>query len=216
MSVINVCLFLFLLVSEIQITPARIARTTFFINDVHHANVNAELKICTAAFFRNKGKEVITVMELIMTISLDLRWMDATTASRFVKLIVSEELVTATPDGLLKATGDLTTIDVPVAYKPSRELLEFIRTASPDKKEASPKTQIKKEKMKKDDDALLPKLMEIATSIGMQKGTFISECNKIVKKLNIDTEVAALIVLRDRGADIARYYDLVYISASKK
>lgn len=179
--------------------------------------MNDELKICTAAFFRNKGKEVITVMELIMTISLDLRWMDATTASRFVKVIVSEGLVTSTQDNLLKATKELSTIDVPVAYKPSKELLEFIRSSTSDKKENTDDLKTtRKAPLKSDKDALLPKMMDLATSVGMQKGLFVSECNKIVKRLNVDMEVAALIVLRDKGVDIAPYYDAVYSSISKR
>lgn len=183
-------------------------------------DVNDELKICTAAFFRNKGKEVITVMELIMTISLDLRWMDATTASRFVKVIVSEGLVTSTQDNLLKASKELGTIDVPVAYKPSKELLEFIRSAPSDKKEnmdhTEPLKTTNKASSKSDKDALLPKMMDLATSVGMQKGIFISECNKIVKRLNVDMEVAALIVLRDKGVDVVPYYDVAYASISKR
>ncbi len=179
--------------------------------------MNDELKVCTAAFFRNKGKEVITVMELIMTISLDLRWMDATTASRFVKVVVSEGLVTSTQDNLLKAAKELSTIDVPVAYKPSKELLEFIRSAPSDKKENTNDSKAThKAPSKSDKDALLPKMMDLATSVGMQKGIFVSECNKIVKRLNVDMEVAALIVLRDKGVDIAPYYDVAYFSISKR
>ena len=34
-----------------------------------------EYVVCTAAFFRNKGKNVITENEFLMVISMDLHWM---------------------------------------------------------------------------------------------------------------------------------------------
>jgi hypothetical protein len=187
--------------------------------------VNNELKVCAAAFFRNKGKEVVTANELIMTISLDLRWMDTTAASRFIKLIAAEGLVTATPDGLMKASPELAATDVPIAYRPSAELIEYIRTAdtavkkdapAPETPKEEPKEAPKKKTPPANNDAILPKLMDAAVSSGMKRSEFMAECNKIVKRLNIDTEVAALLVLRDRGADVDHYYDAVYASVSKK
>ncbi len=169
-----------------------------------------ELKICTAAFFRSRGKDVITVMELVMTISLDLRWMDTATASRFVKLIISEGLVNATSDELLKISDDLIEMDVPIAYKPSKELLDQIKTSEPGK-------GIKKKMdSEKTEESVFSELMDIAKASGIPKGKFIAECNKIVKKLNVDTEVAALIILRDAGADMVPFYDRVYTSVSMK
>ena len=55
-------------------------------------------------------------------------------------------------------------------------------------------------------------LMDKAVESGMERRDFIQNCNKIQKRLNIDIGAAALIVLRDNGADIAPYVDMVYDS----
>ncbi|NLU45549.1 MAG: DUF2240 family protein [Euryarchaeota archaeon] len=50
----------------------------------------------------------------------------------------------------------------------------------------------------------------------MNRGEFVSECNRIVKRFNVDMEVAALLILRDKGADITPYYDDVRESVLRK
>jgi hypothetical protein len=206
--------------------------------------VNNELAVCTAAFFRNKGKDVITVNELIMTISLDYRWMDTTAASRFVKLILKYGLVTASKDNLLKASGQLSEIDIPVAYRPTADLIKFIKETNmvpeptktpsetkqdtvtketPKKIVSAPTNPVKEEKPVKrptnasaseNQPSLLSELMNEADKLGLKRGAFIAECNKIVKSINVDTEVAGLIVLRDRGADVSPYFSRVYSHVS--
>ncbi|MBP6021240.1 MAG: DUF2240 family protein [Candidatus Methanomethylophilaceae archaeon] len=177
--------------------------------------MNEELRTCTAAFFRNKGKDVITVKELTMTISLDLRWMPVKEAARFAELIVAEGIVTKTQDSLLKPSEEIKALDVPVAYKPSKDLLNYIVTAKPPV-QSKPAEVRKPAAPPKASGAPLPKLVAMAESKGIKKGAFIAECNKIVKKLNVDMEVAALIVLRDLGADVSGMYGEVYDFVSAK
>ena len=59
-------------------------------------------------------------------------------------------------------------------------------------------------------DVSLPAMMDAAAAMGMQRRDFIQSCNKIQKRLDIEVAVAALIVLRDAGADVGRYLDAVY------
>lgn len=179
--------------------------------------MDSELEICAAAFFRNKGKDVITVMELIMTISLDLKWMDPTTASRFVKSISVDKLVSETPEGLLRASPHLREIDVPVAYRPSKNLIERLKASGgepvPKETRHPPETEAEQSA---DTAPVLPRLMGSAGAVGMNRGEFVSECNRIVKRFNVDMEVAALMILRDKGADITPYYDDVRESVLRK
>lgn len=158
--------------------------------------MNSELGVCTAAFFRNKGKDIITVKELTMAVSLDLRWMPVKEANRFAELIVAEGYAVKTKDGLLKLADGLENTDVPVAYKPSKDLLAYIATSKPSKPLAA--------------GLPLPGLLEMAEKAGMKKGEFIAECNQVVKKLNVDIEVAALLILRDASVNVSGAYDAVY------
>ena len=181
----------------------------YFYVDVYWCAVFDELKTCVAAFFQNRGKEVITVKEFTMIISLDLRWLPVKEADRLVTILLNEGLLEKTSDGLLRIDNDLKDLDVPMAYKPSRELLEYIRNAKISSTKAD---KVEKEHAQ----ANIGMLMEVAESKGMQKGKFIAECNKIVKKMNIDIEVAALMVLRDHGVDVSPYYDDVYAYVANK
>ncbi len=180
-----------------------------------------ELEVCTAAFFRNRGKDVITVMELIMNISLDLKWMDPTTASRFVKLISSDGLVSETSDGLLRAAPRLRDIEVPVAYKPSRDLMERLKAgggAAPADEPVSDAAPGPEAAAPGDggSEPVFPRLMGLAAASGMERGRFVSECNRLVKRFNVDMEVAALLVLRDAGIDTGPYRQDVLASVLSK
>ena len=59
-------------------------------------------------------------------------------------------------------------------------------------------------------DDLFPALVDLAVKAGVPKGKFISECNGLKKKLGIDVCAAALIVLRDHGADAEELTEKVY------
>lgn len=153
-----------------------------------------ESKICAAALFCNKGKDVITVKEFTMYVSLDLRWMPVKDANQLVSLLISERILTKTGD-YLKPAVDFSEVEIPIAYKPSPQLLTEIRDSG---KAGALKNE-------RDPVELFSVLLEKAASYGLKKGPFISECNRIVKKLNIDIEIAALIVLAKHGTDIGPY-----------
>ena len=153
-----------------------------------------ELEICMAALFLNKGKDVLTVKEFTMYASLDLRWMQVNDAGMLMNALIEKKFMSKTGDYLRPLT-DISDVDVPVAYRPSEDLLKAVRTKAP--KEPAAK--------KKDDGGLLPKLIAAATGVGMGKGAFISECNRISKRTDVDIEVAAMMILKERGADVSPF-----------
>ncbi len=157
--------------------------------------------VCAAAFFRNKGKEVITAKEFTMGVSLDFRWMPVKEANALITLLIDNKILEKNGD-YLKPLIDITEIDVPVAYRPSAEFLETV-TAAIGKKPEPVKEIV-------ESAPLLPDLLSEAEKSGLKKGPFIAECNGLVKSLNIDMEIAALIVLRDHGADISPYIERAY------
>lgn len=161
-----------------------------------------ELAVCAAAFFRNKGKDVIADKEFTMCVSLDFRWMPVKEANTLLKMLLDNKILEKNGN-LLRTVADLSDVDVPVAYRPSEKLLSEIKNYSPGPE-------------KKKENNIFADLVDTAEKTGIKKGEFISECNNIVKRLNIDTEVAALIVLRDRGADITRFADDAYECVIRK
>ena len=153
-----------------------------------------ELEICLAAVFLNKGKDVLTAKEFTMYVSLDLRWMQVKDADTLLKIFLEKDLVSKTDD-YVRPQIDISKVSVPVAYRPSDALLKTLRTYSP--KQAAVKKDVPVD--------LLSRLVQKALDIGFAKGAFIAECNRISKKADVDMEVAALIILKEKGVDIMPY-----------
>lgn len=158
-----------------------------------------ELTVCAAAFFRSMGKDVTTAEEFVMTTSLEMKWMSPSDSKLLLATMVRKGVLTE-KGGFIRPTSDLGAVDVPLAYRPSQDVLDAIH--------AKPSA----EKPKNDEQDPFHILMDKAVGSGMERGEFVQSCNKIQKRLNIDIGAAALIVLRDRGADIAPYVDMVYDS----
>jgi len=156
-----------------------------------------ELEICLAALFLNKGKDVLTAKEFTMYVSLDLRWMQAKDADALMKALIEKGLMSRT-DEYLRPLIDTSAVDVPVAYRPSEGLIKGLKGNAPKQ------TAAKKSSEPPD---LLSVLIAKATDSGMGKGAFVSECNKISKKMDVDMEVAAVMILKERGVDIMPFMD---------
>lgn len=155
-----------------------------------------ELETCLAALFLNKGKDVLTVKEFSMYVSLDLRWMQVKDANDLMELLLKRKLLTRSGD-YLRPNMDLSSVDVPVAYRPSEDLIKTLKVSEPAARPEPANTS----------QDIFHELIQKAAEYGMNKGTFISECNKISKRTNVDIEVASLMVLRDKGMDVLPYID---------
>ncbi len=172
-----------------------------------------ELTICAAAFFRNKGREVIAGKEFAMGISLDLRWMTVNEAASLARRMISSGVLES-KDGYLRPTFDISEVDIPMAYRPSTKLIESLKTVN----DTPVKGPVKMDsvskgpavvKNEKEDDNVFSEMFEMAKKSGMKRPEFIAKCNSLQKQLNIDIEVAGVMVLRDIGADVSSLYERV-------
>jgi hypothetical protein len=156
-----------------------------------------EAEVCLAALFLNKGKDVLTAKEFTMYVSLDLRWMQVKDAESLMNLLLERGLMSRTDD-YLRPLMDLSAVNVPVAYRPSDGLIKTLRAYS-----------LKRPAAGKDSGGpdLLQKLIQKAVDSGMGKGAFVSECNKISKRTDVDMELAALMILREKGVDILPFLE---------
>jgi hypothetical protein len=162
-----------------------------------------ELETCLASIFLNKGKDVLITKEFTMYASLDLRWMPNKDADALMHILIDKGLMSKTDD-YLRPTIDVSSVNVPVAYRPSEDLLKVL-------KDYSPKQPSKKKDAASD---LFPRLIQKAIESGMGKGAFISECNKVSKRTDVSIEVAALMILREKGVDIMPFVDDVRSSVT--
>lgn len=165
-----------------------------------------KLTVCAAAYFRSIGKDVTTPEEFVMGTSLELKWMSPSDSKLLLSAMVRAGVVTQ-KDGYVRPASDLGAIDLPLAYRPPKELVESLHGSKSQTTEKAPA-----QKKQADTADVFPMLMERAVEAGMQRRDFIQSCNRIQKRLDIEIGVAALIVLRDAGADVAPYLDAVYDS----
>ena len=157
-----------------------------------------ELTVCAAAFFRSVGKDVTTADEFVMTVSLELKWMSPSDSKLLLRRLLESGILNKKGD-FIRTSTDLSGLDVPLAYRPSSDLVESLRAPMPAKKSSDGA-----------DPDLFHILMKVATDNGMQTKDFVPSCSKIQKRLGIDIAAAALIVLRDNGVDVSPYIDRVY------
>ncbi len=153
------------------------------------AGMTDELVVCAAAFFRSIGKDVTTVEEFVMSTSLDMKWMSRSDSESLLALMVKKGVLTKKGE-YVRPSGDISGVDVPLAYRPSKDIIDALH---PQKKDPAPD--------------MFHILMDTAVKSGMERRDFIQNCNKIQKRLDVDIGVAALIVLRDNGQDISPYVD---------
>ena len=163
-----------------------------------------ELTVCAAAYFRSIGKDVTTPEEFVMGTSLELKWMSPSDSKLLLSALTKAGVVTQ-KDGYVRPASDLGSIDLPLAYRPPKELVESLHVAKSQTSENKAAA-----KSKTDAADVFPMLMDRAAESGMQRRDFIQNCNRIQKRLDIEIGVAALIVLRDAGVDVTPYLDEVY------
>jgi hypothetical protein len=175
-----------------------------------------ELEICAAALFRSKGKDAMTPKELKMYVALDLKWMSMKEADALISVLTESKAVVQA-NGLLKPGSDFSTIQVPVAYRPTdavkHAVAQRIKDGKPSSKPAKQKTQTPQDDGGEKD--LFPQFVALSGEYGWaNKGKFIAECNAVKRKLGIDISAAAVLVLRDSGADVTELSKKVYENLS--
>ena len=161
-----------------------------------------ELETCIAAFFRFKGKDVVTEQEFKMSVTLELKWMSMKEAEALMRKCIASGLMMKN-NGYLKPARDLSSVPVPIAYKPSddfEKLLSGTVESQPAPAPAAPSAK----------PDIFSEMMDIAAANGIQKGKFVSECNAVKRRLGVEIYVAGLLVLRDSGVDIEKLKDRVY------
>ncbi|MBR6203459.1 MAG: DUF2240 family protein [Candidatus Methanomethylophilaceae archaeon] len=168
-----------------------------------------EIRTCAAAFFRASGKDVATADEFVMSASLELKWMAPSKAKKLLALLESEGAVQC-KNGYVRLSPDLQGIDLPLAYKPSADLLSLLDKPLEPKSAPTSAPEAKTEQKASGPKDAFHALMDVATGAGIPRKDFIQSSNKIQKSLDIDIGAAALIVLKDSGVDIAPYVDAVY------
>ncbi len=146
-----------------------------------------ELKKAIAFLFKRKGRDSMSDTDFVMSASMDLRWFVPKEAQQLLRLGLELKLLTLS-EGKLSPSFDVESIEMPLDYTPPPSLLD-LRTATPD---------------------LFAKILDrILTSTQIEKKQVISMVNATQEELDVDIEVASLIVARNAGVDISDLIDEV-------
>lgn len=146
-----------------------------------------ELETSLAVLFKRKGKNVLTETELIMSVSLDFRWFTPREAQTFLDIAIKRGLLTRTEE-FLKPSFDYKDIDAPLSFRPSKDVL------TGDREELSLFAQL---------------IQSIADKGGLKKRDAVARVNRTQERLGVDVEVAAVLVAKDLGVDVAPYLEQV-------
>jgi hypothetical protein len=145
--------------------------------------MTAELKKCLTIIFRRKGKELLGEQEFVYAASMDLHWFPPKDAQKLLEIALREGLLKMS-QGTLSPTFELVDENLDFEYRPSDNML---------------KSHAKVEKK----DAFSEITSKIMTSAKLPKKEVVAKINKTRERLEVDIEVAALVVARSYGVDIS-------------
>jgi hypothetical protein len=136
-----------------------------------------------ALIFKRKGKGVLSEKEFVFSASIDYRWFTPKDAQLLLDLGLKNNLLEKT-NGFIKPTFDYKKIDVPLDFRPSKDVLSLPSAVDQDK-------------------PLFPRMLdEIARHSGMKRRDVVARINHTQERAGVDIEVAALVVAMDLGMEI--------------
>ncbi len=133
--------------------------------------------------FRHKGKELLGEHEFVYSASMDMHWFPPKEAQKLLDIALKEGLLKLS-HGMLAPTFELVEEDMDMDYRPSADLL---------------KSHTKPEKK----DFFSEITGRIMSEAKLPKKEAVSKINKARERMNVEIEVAALLVARSYGLDIS-------------
>jgi hypothetical protein len=144
-----------------------------------------DLETCLALLFKRKGKNILSEKEFVFSASMDFRWFSPKEAQALLEMGIKRGLLERT-DGMVKPAFDYKTIEIPVNYRPCKDLL----------KEVEP------------DVSLFSLILDdMAKASGQKKRDLVAKVNRVQDRLGVDIEVAALSLAKEIGIDVAPYVE---------
>jgi hypothetical protein len=138
-----------------------------------------DLQKSIALLFARKGKESLTEREFVFSASMDLRWFSPREAQRLLDAGISGGYLEKR-NGSIAPTFDVGDAELPLDYKPGREVLENAIVRQPR-------------------DLFIEMVEQIARTKSVPKREVVSKVNRKQEMLGIDVEPAVLLVACDYG-----------------
>ena len=141
----------------------------------------SDLEKSIALLFKRKGKEFLTEREFVFSASMETRWFSPKDAQKLLDAGITGGYLDK-KNGNVFPTFDLLKVDVPLDYKPSKDVLERVP--------------------KRRQDLFSEIVDRIVKTKSVSKREVVSRVNKKQELLGIDVEPAALLVASDYGLSV--------------
>src|SRR5438034_811252 len=132
-----------------------------------------ELRNAIALLYKRKGRDSLTEREFVLSASMDLRWFPPRDAQRLLQVGLETKLLESR-DGTIRPVFDVSTVEVPRDYVPTTAILAMPTPV--------------------EEDLFLRVVDAIAAKTGMDRKAVIRRVNEVQEKMDVEVEVAAMIV----------------------
>jgi hypothetical protein len=141
-----------------------------------------ELREALVYLFQRKGKDILSEKELILSVSIDLGWFTPDEAKRLVDICLELKLLSEVDTGLTP-NFDYKSYLIPIDFTPSKNILQ----------------------MEAQEPLLFSILRHIDSKTGLGRSNIMSEINKKQDALDVEIEVAAILVAKKYEIDISGF-----------
>ena len=142
-----------------------------------------DMKKAIAFLFKRKGRDSMLEKDFVMSASMDLHWFPPRDAQRLLEICLESRLLNSS-DGRLVPGFEVSTVDLPLDYAPPQNILEVDANAP---------------------SLFLKVLDRIVFKTSMEKKQVVSMINSAQEELDLEADVAALVVGRELGVDISDF-----------
>ncbi len=141
-----------------------------------------ELREALVYLFQRKGKDILSEKELILSASMDLGWFTPDEAKQLVDICLELKLLSREDTGLTP-NFDFKSYSIPIDFTPSENILQ----------------------MEAQEPLLFSILRHIDSKTGFGRSNIMSEINKKQDTLDVEIEVAAILVAKKYAIDISGF-----------
>lgn len=146
-----------------------------------------DIELAIALLYKKKGASELSEKEFVFSASMDFRWLTPKGAQKLLELGLESNLLESN-DGMISPTFDHKQIEIPSGFRPSQDMV---------KGKAVPK-------------GLLFKVVDvISKEKEMSRQDVVAMVNRKQERMELDIEVAALVVAKEMEIDVSDIVDEV-------
>ncbi len=134
--------------------------------------------------FRRKGRETLSGKDIVLSASMDLGWFSPKDAEKLLAVSQELRLLKETKEGL-KPNFDYKSLEIPLDFKPSDRVL----------------------KLESQEPLFIAVVRKIEEATGQDRREIIAQINRKKDDLNIEIEVAALLIAARNEVPISEFLE---------